>query len=471
MADAAPPERQTPPRRLWPVGLSARLLVLTAGIAALASLLILPGNLADAENAWLFDRLRAAELASLIDETAPNGVDARVANQLLANAGVVSVALQTDNERRLILQAPRFTGPPRLLDLTRAQAWSQPLEVMLAPPRAMLRVKARPRFRTGDFIEIVLPEDPLRAELTGALTRFLGAAVFTSVIAGAVVFFSLSFLLVRPMQRLTSAMERFGADPNDPTAEIRPTGRADEIGRAEAELARMQAEVRTALSTRARLAALGVAVAKINHDLRNMLNNAQLASERLAGSSDPLVAQALPRLEKALDRAIRLTTNVLGFGGGAEPEPEKTSLALAEALAAAADDAGLSPSGVRLVSEIGPEERINADPDQLHRLLTNLLRNARQAVETQTGRETPGMVIATMSREPGWVRLALEDDGPGLPAKVQSHLFEPFAGGARPGGVGLGLSIARELARGHGGDLKLLRSDDAGTVFELSLPD
>ena len=116
------------------------------------------------------------------------------------------------------------------------------------------------------------------------------------------------------MQRITRSMERFRADPEDPAARLPPSGRRDEIGRAEAELDRMQADLRAALASRARLAALGEAVAKINHEMRNMLTSAQMASERLAASGDPVVARALPRLERALDRAVTLAANVLAFG-------------------------------------------------------------------------------------------------------------------------------------------------------------
>src|SRR6202035_169626 len=108
----------------------------------------------------------------------------------------------------------------------------------------------------------------------------------------------------------------FRANPEDPRARVQPSGRRDEIGRAERELDRMQADLRTALTSRARLAALGQAVAKIKHDLRNMLTSAQIASERMAQSGDPKVAQALPRLERALDRAVRLATDGLAYGKG-----------------------------------------------------------------------------------------------------------------------------------------------------------
>src|SRR6185312_16294848 len=136
--------------------------------------------------------------------------------------------------------------------------------------------------------------------------------------------------------------------PDDPAARITVSKRRDEIGRAEAELDRMQADLRAALNSRARLAALGEAVAKINHDLRNMLTSAQMASERLAQSGDPRVTRALPRLERALDRAVRLASDVLAYGKSEEAAPQTQALHFLSALEAAAEDAGLTEGGVRL---------------------------------------------------------------------------------------------------------------------------
>ena len=216
-------------------------------------------------------------------------VTAKVSDTLLASAGVVSVALQVGNERRLILQAPRLKRTPYLIDLRHDNdlSWTAPLLTLFTGGDRMVRVMAKPRFRPAEFVEIVAPDVGLRKELMTQLGRLLAIAAFTSLTAGAVVYLSLTLFLVRPMQRITRSMERFRADPEDPAAPIPPSGRRDEIGRAEAELERMQADLRAALTSRSRLAALGEAVAKINHDLRNMLTSAQIASGRMAASGDP----------------------------------------------------------------------------------------------------------------------------------------------------------------------------------------
>jgi signal transduction histidine kinase len=298
----------------------------------------------------------------------------------------------------------------------------------------------------------------------------MGIALFTSGMTGAVVYLSLNFVLVRPMRRITLSMERFRADPEDPKARISPSKRGDEIGRAESELGRMQVDLRAALASRARLAALGEAVAKINHDLRNMLTSAQIASERMAASGDPQVTQALPRLERALNRAILLASNVLAFGRSEEPAPDKKPVAIRAALEAAAEDAGLTADGVQLDSAIDAAALINADPEQLHRILVNLLRNAREAIEAEETRRGVGVVSVSAWSDAGGTTLQLTDDGPGLPERARARLFQPFAVSTRPGGAGLGLAIARELAQGHDGDLRLVSTGPQGTTFELRLP-
>ncbi len=479
MADVPPTSTETtapagrPTRRwLWPGGVSARLLLLTILFVAGAGLFVLPPTLAAFEEQWLLDRIRAAELASTIAEADPaRKVTAPVRQQLLESAGVVSVAIQTEGMRRLILAAPRDLRDPYLVDLRDQKpiSWmTAPFHTLFGADDRMVRVIAEPRYRSGEFIDIVMPEQPLKEALRVYLGRLLLITLFVSLLAGLAVYLTLNAFLVRPMQKITLAMERFRAEPENPKARVVLSGRRDEIGRAEAELDRMQTDLLAALTSRARLAALGEAVAKINHDLRNMLTSAQIASDRLAAIGDPKVAQAMPRLERALDRAVTLATDVLAYGKTAEAPPQVQPLPLRQALEMAAEDAQLSDNGVRLELDIDDQALISADPDQLHRILVNLLRNAREAMEAGEGRA--GRIAASLRTEDDNSILRLADDGPGLPDRALANLFQPFTGSARRGGTGLGLAISRELAQAHGGDLRLVETDKTGSVFELSLP-
>ena len=460
-------------RLLWPRGLSARLLILTVLIALAAALLILVPSLADYQENRYLERSRAAELASLAVDVAPSRtVSSTMRDQLLKGAGVVSVAVQSDNARRLLIEAPRMSRTPELVDLRNRDfgTWiSQPFLTLFSGDDRYVRVVARPRFRDGDLIEVVIPNATLRSDLAAYLVRVVWVALFLAVVAGAGLFLLLNAFLVRPIQKLTRAMERFRADPEDPRAHVALSHRRDEIGRAETELDRMQADLRAALASRARLAALGETVAKINHDLRNMLSSAQIASERLASIRDPRVSQILPRLERALDRAITLATDVLNYGKSQEAAPQQAELLLLPALQAAAEDAGFGDHGVGLQTDVGGGARVMADPDQLHRILVNLLRNAREAIETSGGIDQ-GLVRIALDQADGASVVRVADNGPGLPEKATTHLFQPFAGSARSGGAGLGLAISRELAQAQGGDLLLVANSPRGAVFELILP-
>ena len=469
---ASPGWRARALRLAWPGRLSLRLLLLTALFVMAAALLVIAPSLAAFEESWLAERLQRAEVASVVAEQGQAGPSRRVTEELLRGAGVMAVSVQSGGVRRLLLAPPRLPVAPTEIDLRRQDgpAWlAAPLVSLWPGPPRQLRVLGAPAFRGGDFVEIVLSEAPLRADLRAFLARLLLTAAFISAVVGVLVYLSLNAVLVAPMNRLTQAMERFRARPDDPAARMAPSRRRDEVGRAEAELARMQADLLTALQSRARLAALGEAVAKINHDLRNMLSSARMASDRLASSPDPLVARALPRLERALDRAQKLAEGVLAYGRSDEAAPERRPTPVAEAVRAAAEDAGLADDGVRLLLAAPEDLLANADPEQLHRILVNLLRNARQAVEA-AGR-TRGRVGVEAERCAGGVRLLVGDDGPGLPDRVRERLFQPFSGSGRPDGAGLGLAIARELARAHGGDLALARSGPDGAAFRLELPD
>ena len=296
-------------------------------------------------------------------------------------------------------------------------------------------------------------------------------ATFLTTGVGAVVYLSLNLFLVRPMQRITDAMERFRADPEDPEARVPLSGRRDEIGRAEAELDRMQADLRAALNSRARLAALGEAVAKINHDLKNMLTSAQIASERLAALKDPKVSQALPRLERALDRAVKLASGVLAYGKTQEAAPEPRPVPLAAAIEAAAEEARLAERGV--AAELSGRRRraghrrprpAAPHPGQpaAQRPRGDRAPGGPQAPGPHRGHRWSGPADASLVR--------LTDNGPGVPERVRERLFQPFAGSGRPDSTGLGLAIARELAQAHGGDLTLADTGPKGSTFELRLP-
>jgi signal transduction histidine kinase len=326
----------------------------------------------------------------------------------------------------------------------------------------VLRVLGPTPTNNGETAEVLLEEAPLRDELWDFGIRILELSLVLSLVTAALVYLSLQWLLVRPMRRITASMIEFREDPEDASRVIAATGRRDEIGVAERELAVLQRTVRQALGQRARLAALGTAVTKINHDLRNVLATARLVTDGLAASAAPEVRRIAPRLLDAIDRAVALCTQTLDFSREGTPPLAPSRFPLAPLIDEIGPGLAVSEDDLAIEDAIPPELGVVADRDQLHRVFLNLARNA---VEAGAHRLRFSAV-----REGGTIAIEVADDGPGLPPKARENLFRPFFGSARPGGSGLGLAIARELVRAHGGELTLASSTGAGTTFRLTLP-
>jgi hypothetical protein len=271
---------------------------------------------------------------------------------------------------------------------------------------------------------------------------------------------------------MTANMVAFRADPENPARVIMASDRSDEVGIAERELAAMQRDLATLLAQKNHLAALGLAVSKINHDLRNLLSSAQLFSERLARISDPHVQRFAPQLMRALERAIAFCQSTLSYGRVQEPPPDRRKVPLEPLVEHLRETLGLdSGSPIRWISAVERGLMVDADPDQLFRILLNLVRNAVQALES-AGAKDPGrdQVRITGRREGAVVVIEVSDTGPGLPERARAHLFEAFQGSTRTGSAGLGLAIAAELVRAHGGEIRLVEGT-IGATFRLTLPD
>jgi signal transduction histidine kinase len=307
-------------------------------------------------------------------------------------------------------------------------------------------------------VAVVLDETPLREEMYAFSQRILLLSIVISLFTAALVYLTLHLMMVVPMRRITAAMIAFRDNPEAPASTVTRTDRGDEIGIAERELVSMQDRLRAALRQRKHLAALGEAVAKINHDLRNMLSAAQLVSERLAQSPDPEVKRDSSTLERAIDRAAALCTQTLRYvDDRRELRPRRFRLA------AMLREVGQFADGTQgaLRIEMPDDIAVAADREELFRVFVNLVRNAFDA-----GAKAVTIRLAATSP----VRIEVADDGPGMPPRAVENLFRAFAGSARAGGTGLGLAIAKEVMAAHGGSIELLRTGADGTVFCLTLP-
>lgn len=464
------------------VSLSTKLLLLTGLFVMLAEVLIFVPSVANFRLNWLNDRLTAAQLASLAAEASPNGdVPQMLRNELLRTAQVKAVALKRNDQRQLILNADMPVAIDASFDLSmpggstsgligRLDAIWDAVDVLFGSGKRMFRIAGRPSSGAGDIIEIVLPEAPLKAAMLGFGLNILLLSIIISVITAALVYLSLNTLLVRPIMHIADNMLHFSNQPEDASRIIVPTGRRDEIGTAERELSHMQTELSLLLHQKSRLAALGLAVSKINHDLRNMLASAQLLSDRLAYSEDPTVQRFAPKLIASLDRAIAFCNDTLRFGRAEEAAPRRDQMLLMPLVTEVADNLGLPREDViALDADMDPALRVDADRDQLYRVLSNLTRNAVQAIES-VGADAKGSISIIARRNDRIVQITVSDDGPGFPPRAREHLFQAFQGSTRRGGTGLGLAIAFELIAAHGGTMRLLDTAP-GATFEIHIPD
>jgi signal transduction histidine kinase len=446
--------------------LSARLLVLTIGFVMLAEVLIFTPSIARFREVWLQDRLAAGHLAALSIVATPDGmVTDDVQYELLDHVGAYLVDLSLPG-RDVVMLGKGMPEADKTVDLTQGgpvHLIVEAYESLVQGDNRVLRVVGPSPRDPAVGVVVVLDEAPLVDEMRDYGWRILGLSIVISLITAGLVFVSLRWLMVRPMTRLTEKMIAFRDDPEDSDAVIDATGRRDELGVAERELNAMQTAVRTALKQQARLAALGTAVTKINHDLRNILASASLLSERVAMSEDPEVQRSAPRLMQAIDRAAELCAQTLAYTREGGPPLKRAPIDLPALVDAVVAEIALPPDDrIRVTNAVPEGLTLEADPDQLDRALTNLVRNAVEA-----GAET---VRISAERTGDRIALTIADDGPGLPPRARDHLFQPFAGSARAGGTGLGLAIAREIASAHRGELKLLSSTAEGTTFRLDLP-
>ncbi|MFS8035554.1 sensor histidine kinase [Xanthobacter sp. AM11] len=456
-------------------GLSAKLLALTVAVVAAAEIAVLVPTIANYRIAWLSDRLAAARTAALVLDAAPQeGISPDLTREILKSVGAKVIVVKREDTRRLLAASDMPPEANVHIDMRETTLWSavrDAFDTLMAPNGRILRILGEPP-SGADFMEIVLSETPLRHAMARFAATVLLVSLAVAVVAGILVYVSLNWLFVRPMRRLTERMSAFRENPEDASRIIVPSGRTDEIGTAEEALEEMQRELSQTLHQKSHLAALGLAVSKINHDLRNLLSSAQLLSDRLASVPDPTVQRFAPKLLAALDRAITYCEQTLSYGRAKEPLPERRDVALAHLFEEVRDTLGLN-SGAPIAWVVDVERGLvaDADPDQLFRVILNLARNAVQALEARAPLDPERDQIRIRARRKGsLVEIELSDTGPGIPAARREHLFEAFASSARRGGTGLGLPIADELVRAHGGEIRLLDTQ-VGTTFRITLPD
>ena len=451
--------------------LSGRFLMLTVIFVMLAEILIFLPSVARYREDYLTNRLERAQIASLT-LLAEDMITAELERELLENAGVLNVVLRRNEVRQLILSSPIPAPIDATYDLRDPGAFvliRDALTILWDQDMQVIRVIGDPVQEAGLLIEVTMMADPLRAAIIDYGIRILVLSAVISAMTAFLLFLAVRYVLVVPINRVIRHMLSYAEAPEDARRIIVPTAGIRELRAAEDALQSLQTQLTGSLRQKERLAQLGQAVAKVSHDLRNILTTAQLFADRVEASEDPAVRRVGPKLVASISRAVNLTESTLAFGKAEEPPPALAMVPLrrlAEDVVESELLACSDGSEIDILCDVPAPMSVRADGEQLHRVLSNLVRNARQALES---RESGGTIVVTAREsETGW-SIEVADDGPGLPKAAQDRLFQPFASGSRRG-TGLGLAIAMDLIRGHGGTLKLCETGAEGTRFAIDLP-
>ena len=449
--------------------LSGRFLILTVVFVMLAEVLIFVPSIARFRLDYLNTRIERAQIASLAlladDMLAPE-----LEAELLQNAGVYNVVLLRNETRQLVLSSALPSPVSDTYDLRNPRITtliSDALyEVMRADDR-IIRAVGLPKLDGGDLIEITLDAGPLQHAMRDYGLRILWLSAIISIFTALLLNIVVRWVIVRPISYLGRSMREYEKAPQDARRIIQPRASVIELHEAEIALASLQSELSAALRQRQRLAQLGEAVAKVSHDLRNILSTVQLLSDRLEESDDPAVKRLAPKLVRSVSRAVALSENTLAFGRAQEPTPQLQRCDVGEIIDDVVTQETLAIETAEHIEfkVICHVNELRADPEQLYRILQNLIRNARQAFGTSQGR----IEIVVGEDDANWT-IIVRDNGPGLPPKAVEHLFHPFSGGTKREGSGLGLAIAHELVVGHGGTLGLEDNSENGACFKITLP-
>ena len=453
--------------------LTGRFLLLTIIFVMIAEVLIFVPSVARFRVDYLQERLERSQIASLALLATPNDmVEPELEAELLDNAGVLNIVLRRDEMRELILSQPMPSMVDRDFDLRMAGPIAlirDAFATLMGDGDRVIRVIGAPVKGAGLLIEITLYERPLRAEIVDYGLRILTLSAVISVLTASLLFFAVRQFVVCPIERLVHSIKAYEESPEDGRLIVVPEAGVTELLEAETALRSMQTQLTQSLRQKERMAALGAAVSKISHDLRNILTTAQLLADRMETSDDPMVKKSAPKLVNSISRAVNLCESTLGYGKAGETVPMLTQFSLKHLFNDIVESELLAvgEAPVSITSQVEGDVALEADQEQIYRVVSNIVRNARQVLES---RANGGHIsLYGYEREDGWV-ITVTDDGPGLPLRARDNLFEAFKGSVRKGGSGLGLAISAELVRGHGGRLEVIETGDEGTTFRVWLP-
>jgi len=458
--------------------LRVKLLLLICICVILTEALVFLPSVANRQHRWFENQHRFAYALSLsVYKTDEYGLEERA----LTNLELVEMAIIAPDGtiKEILTEQPSITID-KVVDLDAASG----LNYLISAIRTLFVGGNRIIQITGQIgddgtkLSLLTRDYSLRATLFTFSERFFYSSLAIALIVAAAIYLLVTEILLRPIYRIYSNVLNFVMAPDDPQAILIPTNRHDEIGLAERRLAAIEAELQCGYAQQKHLAELGLAISKINHDMRNLLASAQLISDRLSSIDDPLIKRLTPKLIRTIDRAINYSQSVLLYGKIQEQLPHYQRLHLKSLIDDVIDILEPEQYGdITIDNKVEEDFEIEADGEQMHRIFTNLCRNAVQVLAAhkmpESEQTAPPLkkIIINAHRDGDESVIWVCDTGPGLPPQAREHLFEPFRGSMRSNGTGLGLAICHELVRAHGGTIRLREEITAGTHFEIRLPD
>jgi signal transduction histidine kinase len=448
--------------------LSQTLLWLTIAAELLTSLLIFLPDLARFRTGWLDTALIKAHLAALPGEALPNRQEEiQTRNALLALSGIDLVEINDGTTRWTIraIDAPLPAGTRIALGTeSEISQIEQALGVLFGPIGGYLEVQGASPLLPGSSVRVILRRATMQGVLRRFSLHFWRTALLTFLATGVLLYVALVLLVVRPLTQLIQAITDFRANPERAVApkhgpRLLP---GNEIAVAADAFASMRSALRTALWRQARLAAIGTAVAKINHDLRGILAPAMLTAERLLAHPDPAVRRAGRIVERTVERATEVARTMVGYVRDNPAAMITEPHLLRPVVEAAAKTLAILNPAARLINHVAPDLAGQINEAQFQRIITNLLRNAAEAAATE--------ITVSATEADGKLLLDISDNGHGIADSVRARLFQPFANDERELSTGLGLAIARDLARAHKAEIALVATSPRGTIFRITLP-
>ncbi|MEN3931391.1 HAMP domain-containing sensor histidine kinase [Microvirga sp. W0021] len=456
------------------LGLSGRLLILTILFATIAEILIYIPALSYYRRALLNDRISAAHIAALVmDVSSGKQLSPENEMEVLHGVGVKYLAFERNGVRNLLAEGTINPHISKVVDL-RDSSWNEmlygALDDLWGGKSGSSRIIGNAPGMSS--VEIIIERRPLQRELIAFSKIFLGYSIFTSLVTAGLLYWALQWIIVAPVLRLSRSITHFAQSPEDTTRIIKISGRGDEIGLAEDALEKMERSLAEELRKKRHLAELGLAVSKINHELRNIFTTAQLLADRLENVPDDLVQRTVPRLVSVLDRAIAFCEATLAFGRVQEEEPKREVFPVLDILNDSEELAGF-PTGkeIRISIDVAKDIVVDADREQLTRVIANIMRNSFQALSEANVSQKEIKIMAAKAAQA--TSITIEDNGVGVPEIIRKNLFKPFqsskAGQAKNAGSGLGLAIAAEIIELHGGSI-VLNEVEQGASFTITIP-